>query len=52
MCECAGGGVADKGKEVVLPKTSDAECSSTWGISTGGRLCAGFNLNAKGICPV
>lgn len=47
-----GGRVSDVAREVVLPKVSDNVCGNYWGVSTYSRLCAGYNLAHKGICPV
>ncbi|KAK2186845.1 hypothetical protein NP493_187g03043 [Ridgeia piscesae] len=50
-CTSKGGRVSDVAREVVLPKVPDNVCSSFWGVSTYSRLCAGYNLAHKGICP-
>ena len=48
----AGGRVSDIAHEVILPKVPDNACGRFWGVSTDSRLCAGYDLAHKGICPV
>lgn len=50
-CTEGGGGVNDVALATVLPKISDDECYRFWRVSTETRLCAGYNLESKGICP-
>lgn len=50
-CTEGGGGVNDVALATTLPKVNDDECSRFWGVSTESRMCAGYNLEDKGICP-
>ncbi|KAI0209738.1 Tryptase [Lamellibrachia satsuma] len=50
-CTSHGGRVSHTAREVVLPKVPDDACARFWHMSTNRRLCAGYNLTHKGICP-
>ena len=42
----------DTAKKVDLPKVNDDVCAYFYSIPAEKRLCAGYNLAAKGICSV
>lgn len=46
-----GGSVTSVANEVTLPKVADTECAQFWSVPAINRLCAGYNLAGKGICP-
>ncbi|ELU11834.1 hypothetical protein CAPTEDRAFT_188642 [Capitella teleta] len=49
-CTAGGGSVASVAREVELPKVSDLSCRQFWNVPATTRLCAGYNLQQKGIC--
>lgn len=50
-CTTNGGPVVGTAQEVIMPKVSDAQCTSFWGIPAVFRLCAGRNsASSLGIC--
>ncbi|XP_013394916.1 chymotrypsinogen A [Lingula anatina] len=50
-CTSSGATVSDHAMELPLPKLSDRECRRFWNVHRDTRLCAGYNLAAKGLCP-
>ena len=50
----SGGGVEDLASTVVLPIVNNDVCARIYAseFDFTGRLCAGYNLQSKGICKV